>query len=72
MKIIKLPCEQKVKCDVCGCEYEFDNNDICVSSETVRNLDGEVMFFPTLYTVCPFCRTKHELEINQEKKRGQK
>ena len=68
MKIIKLPCEQKVVCDVCGCVYEFDNNDVCVESEVLRNIGGDIICLPDLYTVCPFCKTKQELAINKEKK----
>ncbi|MDY6382154.1 MAG: hypothetical protein SPK94_07880 [Bacteroidales bacterium] len=61
MKIIKLPCETKVKCEICGCEYEFDNDDVCISSEILRNFAGDFVENHSLYIVCPFCRTKKEL-----------
>lgn len=61
MKILKLPCETQIKCDLCGCEFEFDFSDICIDKEIIRNLAGNIVNSPTLYVVCPFCGIKREI-----------
>ena len=61
MKIIKFPCDTRAECELCKCIYEFDNSDVCVEKEIIRNLDGNIINYPFMYVVCPFCGTKKDL-----------
>jgi hypothetical protein len=63
-KIIKegeLPVK-RVKCDYCGCEFEYDKRD--VEEREIR--DFARLSFPPIYEVeysvaCPCCHTAHPL-----------
>lgn len=48
MKIIKSPIEFKVNCKSCGCEYEFDPEDIVT-------FDGEICQVRP-HVRCPICK----------------
>lgn len=56
MKIIKLPFETKIKCN-CGCEFEFDTNDIFITEFCSF---GSVS--KDLFVHCPICKKPHTLK----------
>ena len=56
MKILKLPVRTGMICDYCGCEFEFDTDDLEV---TEAWSDDRVERIVSVY--CPFCRKEHIL-----------
>lgn len=59
-KIIKegnLPVKQ-MTCNVCGCKFEFDRRDVCLS------VDFEQSLIPQLAVACPYCHENHPLPEN--------
>lgn len=66
-KIIKegeLPVK-RVKCDYCGCEFEYDKRD--VDKREFRDIAR--LSFPPIYEVdysvaCPYCHTGHTLSAD--------
>lgn len=72
-KIIKegeLPVK-RVKCDYCGCKFEYDKRDV-VKEQEVPTLGSHgimpLSFYPEVHYVysvaCPYCHTSHPLPVN--------
>ena len=60
MKILKLPVDTKISCE-CGCEFEFEPEDVKVSSMFSNNIQHN--FY---YIHCPFCKKSHNLNTKPE------
>lgn len=68
MKILKLPFEKRVTCK-CGCEFEFDYDDIMFFSKTLYA--GEERMKIQIATVqCPVCNKEINLQSVEEKLKG--
>ena len=65
MKILKLPFEKRVICK-CGCEFEFDYDDIMFSSKTLC-ADEERIKIQIATVQCPFCNKEINLQSVEEK-----
>lgn len=59
MKIIKMPCEKIIK-HYCGCEFEWDTEDINGEVTYVPSVgdDSLLQYITEYYVVCPFCKEK--------------
>lgn len=60
MKILKLPIDTKIRCE-CGCEFEFDTDDVIVNSY-YSDCNERKQY----YVNCPFCKEECYLETKQE------
>ena len=62
MKIIKLPYEKIIK-HYCGCEFEWDTEDVDVNVTYVPSIDDNscIQYITEYYVTCPFCKEKIEL-----------
>lgn len=64
MKILKIPFETTIKCE-CGCEFEFDCDDIEVTGHRIM-YGFDYKEIRQLSIQCPVCKRDHELIKNKE------
>ena len=63
MKILKLPIDEtKIKCE-CGCEFEFNAEDVILSTMFANNIE-----YNTYHIHCPFCKKVHDLHTRQKER----
>ncbi|MGN0961037.1 MAG: hypothetical protein ACI4PF_02415 [Christensenellales bacterium] len=62
MKILKPKIDMIVKCD-CGCEFEFDLNDIVREKDTLAEMLGGYKIYS--YVVCPMCKKTHIIDFGK-------
>ena len=60
MRILKLPIVTRINCE-CGCEFEFDAEDVIVSTIFADNTE-----YNHYYIHCPLCKKTHNLNTKQE------
>lgn len=53
---------RKMKCIVCGCEFEYDKRDVCKATDySIAQLSYPQKHPETLYVDCPYCNERHIL-----------
>jgi redox-regulated HSP33 family molecular chaperone len=65
MKIIKAPFETIITCEECGCEFEFDKNDIYIESIELQSFTGH-RTLNIINVDCPLCGKKYILNKKEK------
>ena len=63
MKILKAPEFEPIKCDICGCEYEFDGNPSEITTQKLYYLGKTDN---RLYLDCPICGERNILIFKEK------
>lgn len=59
MKILEIPFETIYKCDLCGCKFEIEPDDLSVERVIAQTIDGQHKdTIISLYVNCPYCRNE--------------
>lgn len=65
MKILKLPFDMKIICE-CGCEFEFDYEDVCIDTYNNVKVGGDVHNIHRTSVMCHICHRYHDLKEEKE------
>lgn len=67
MKILEIPFETIYKCDLCGCKFEIEPDDLSVERMRTQTVDGQHKdIIISLYVDCPYCG--NEITIQRKMK----